>query len=144
MNVLLEPTDIEIETRTRAEMADIHPTKLRVLGPYEIAALLRQLDRERANSWLVGAKKAEERRAELMPDEHAAVNMLFEATQRLEDLGWQDAIYCPKDGSSFQVIEPGSTGFHRAHYCGEWLKGTWWIEEEADMGPSRPILWKPL
>lgn len=43
-------TDIEIETRTRAEMADNQPTKLRVLGPYEIAALLRQLDRERADA----------------------------------------------------------------------------------------------
>jgi hypothetical protein len=43
-------TDVEIETRTRAEMADNQPTKLRVLGPYEIAALLRQLDRERADA----------------------------------------------------------------------------------------------
>jgi hypothetical protein len=43
-------TDAEIETRIREEMAGFQPIKLRVLGPYEIAALLRLLDRERGRN----------------------------------------------------------------------------------------------
>ncbi len=87
---------------------------------------------------------SDKRRKEEMPDEKAAVHRMQDAWTRLKDLGWNDACYCPKDGSSFQVIEPGSTGFHRCHYRGEWPNGKWWIEEDHDLFPSRPILWKPL
>ena len=60
----------------------------------------------------------------------------------MKRLGWNDAIYCPKDGSLFLVIEPGSTGRHVAHYDGEWPKGTWWVHEAGDLWPSRPCLFK--
>lgn len=102
------------------------------------------LTRGEAEELWEAADKNDKRRKEEMPDETAAVRKMFDAWQRLKDLGWNDACYCPKDGSSFLVIEPGSTGFHRAHYSGEWPKGTWWIEEDHDLSPSRPILWKPL
>ena len=86
----------------------------------------------------------EARRKELMPDEDAAIRMLFDAYTRLKDFGWRDAIYCPKDGTEFKVIEAGSTGKHDCIYQGDWPDGTWWIVEDGDLWPSRPILWKPM
>lgn len=75
--------------------------------------------------------------------EKAALAKMFEGWYELKRLGWNDAIYCPKDGSTFLVIEPGSTGIHKAHYEGEWPKGRWWVHEAGDLWPSRPCLWKP-
>ncbi len=40
-------TDDEIEIRVRREMVMFAPIKLRIPGPYEIIALLRQLDKLR-------------------------------------------------------------------------------------------------
>jgi hypothetical protein len=54
-----------------------------------------------------------------MPTEQDAINVLNSAYERLKEFDWNDPIYCPKDGSSFDVIEAGSTGIHRAHYQGE-------------------------
>lgn len=84
----------------------------------------------------------EEKRAKDMPDEKAALGVLFEAYKRLEELGWSNAVYCPKDGSMFNAIEAGSTGIHTASYQGEWPKGSWWIHDDGDMSPSYPILYK--
>lgn len=61
---------------------------------------------------------------------------------RLKELGWQEAEYCPKDGSEFKAIEVGSTGIHDCVYLGDWPKGGWWVHD-GDTYPSRPILWKP-
>lgn len=77
-----------------------------------------------------------------MPTERDAINVMFEAWQRLKELGWNEAIYCPKDGSSFDVIEPGSTGIFRAHYTGKWPTGSWWLEDHGDLWPSQPILFR--
>lgn len=78
-----------------------------------------------------------------MPTEADALRVMFAAYTRLKELGWREAIYCPKDGSSFDVIEAGSTGVHRCHYQGKWPDGSWWIEEAHDLWPSRPILYRP-
>ena len=85
-------------------------------------------------------KEDEARIAALMPDEASALRMMTDAFYRLKDFGWREAIYCPKDGSSFEVVEAGSSGIHRAHYSGEWPRGTWWIEAEGDLCPSHPVL----
>lgn len=88
------------------------------------------------------AEQATRARAERMPDVASALQVLQSAHTRLCELGWRDAIYCPKDGSSFEVIEAGSTGIHRAHYQGEWPSGSWWCEDGGDLWPSRPILFR--
>lgn len=88
----------------------------------------------------IEAKQAE--RAVRLPDEKACLSAMMEAFIRLKELGWSDAIYCPKDGSSFQVIEAGSTGIFDCHYEGAWPKGTWWVADEGDLWPSRPILFR--
>ncbi len=85
-------------------------------------------------------KKAE--REKKMPDENAALKQMFEAYTRLKELGWKEAIYCPKDGSMFSSIEAGSTGIHRTSYDGKWPTGRWW-SYDGDMWPARPILWRP-
>lgn len=81
-------------------------------------------------------------RAVRLPDERSAIEAMFEAFDRLRELGWGEAIDCPKDGSSFHVIEPGSTGIHRAHYSGKWPDGSWWVEDDGDLAPSHPILYR--
>lgn len=82
-------------------------------------------------------------RAFLMPKEQDAINLLWEAWQRLRELGWREARYCPKDGQSFQVIEPGSTGIFEAHYEGKWPDGHYMARDGGDSCPSDPILYKP-
>lgn len=89
------------------------------------------------------ADEAKAARAEEMPDTEAALAVLHRAYVRLKELGWSDAIYCPKDGTLFLAIEAGSTGQHQCHYGGEWPDGIWWIDD-GDTWPSRPILWRPI
>lgn len=100
------------------------------------------LTRAEADAILAQAQEAEERRAADMPDAQAALLVLFGAWQRLKELGWREAIYCPKDGSTFLVVEAGSTGIHECIYQGEWPTGSWWIASDGDLYPSRPILFK--
>jgi hypothetical protein len=77
-----------------------------------------------------------------MPTEKEALRAMFNAYQRMRELGWREAIYCPKDGTPFQVVEAGSTGIHECSYSGEWPKGTWWIHADGDVWPSHPILYR--
>ena len=80
-----------------------------------------------------------------MPTERAAIDALWHAYQRLKELGWREAMYCPKDGSTFNAIEAGSTGIHICHYDGKWPTGHWWLHDhDGDLSPSRPIMFKPL
>lgn len=81
-------------------------------------------------------------RQNMMPDERSAIITMFSAWLRLKELGWREAQYCPKDGSCFEVIEPGSTGIFRSHYSGEWPDGSWWIEDGGDLWPANPILFR--
>jgi len=72
------------------------------------------------------------------------LNQMHDAFEGLKANGWKEAIYCPKDGSSFLAVEAGSTGVFRCHYEGVWPHGHWWLEDNGDLWPSRPILWKPI
>lgn len=101
------------------------------------------LTRAEADALWQRVKEDKARRDALMPDEEAARKLFFEAWLRLKDFGWREACYCPKDGSTFHVIEPGSTGVFSCHYEGEWPKGSWWIHcGDGDIAPSRPVLFK--
>ena len=103
------------------------------------------LTRAEADAIWERCKAAEAKRAADMPTVTEAIHALHDAYTRLKELGWREAIYCPKDRTVFEVIEPGSTGIHKCHYEGEWPKGSWWINtEDGDLSPSRPILFRPL
>lgn len=81
-------------------------------------------------------------RLQHMPTEQDALRALGQAYARLQELGWREAIYCPKDGTVFEVIEAGSTGIHDCRYEGTWPKGSWWVIAAGDLWPSRPILFR--
>jgi hypothetical protein len=100
------------------------------------------LRRSEANAIIAASDEAKARRAERMPDEQSAINAMFEAWLRLKELGWNDAVYCPKDGTTFDAIEAGSTGIHQCRYDGDWPKGSWWILGDGDLWPSRPVLFR--
>jgi len=96
-----------------------------------------------AEALWAASEAAREKRAADMPDEKSAIAMFFEAWLRLKELGWKEAQYCPKDGTSFDAIEAGSTGIHRCHYQGQWATGSYWVEAHSDLFPSRPVLYRP-
>lgn len=101
------------------------------------------LRRSEAEALLAACDADKARRAAAMPSEADAINMLWQAYQRLRELGWREAMYCPKDGREFSAIEAGSSGVHRCHYSGEWPSGRYWISD-GDLWPSHPILFKSL
>jgi hypothetical protein len=101
------------------------------------------MDKQQIEELLRLANLSRDKRAELMPDEESALRLMFEAYQRLKELGWKEIDYCPKDGSVFRSISAGSTGIHPAQYEGKWPDGHWWLHEAGDLWPGRPILWKP-
>ena len=100
------------------------------------------LHQSEANAIIAAVEASKEKRKLLMPDEQTAIRMMFDAYMRLKELGWNDAIYCPKDGTEFHAIEPGSTGIHDCRYDGEWPDGRWWIIGDGDLYPSRPVLFR--
>lgn len=97
---------------------------------------------DEAQAMLDAFEAARVKRAEAMPTERDAINAMWEGWYRLKELGWKEAMYCPKDGSTFDAIEAGSTGIHRCHYQGEWPTGTYWVQGDSDLWPSRPILFR--
>lgn len=66
-------------------------------GPVECAA-----DQWEALTSAGDAEKAA--RAALVPTEQDAINLMHDCWIRLKELGWNAAIYCPKDGSEFDAI----------------------------------------
>lgn len=100
------------------------------------------LTKEQAAELWQRCEEAQKDRAARMPDEETALRVLQDAYQRLKELGWREAIYCPKDRSLFEVIEVGSTGVHDCYYEGRWPDGSWWIVGDGDLWPSRPILFR--
>lgn len=94
--------------------------------------------RAEARELLAAVDRDKRRRESAMPSERDAIVMMWQAYQRLRELGWREAIYCPKDGTWFQAIEPGSTGQHLCYYDGDWPNGRW---TDGDYG-LRPCLFK--
>lgn len=80
-----------------------------------------------------------------LPDPEArALARMTEAYRDLTKMGWAGAIYCPKDGTVFLSIEPGTAMPMRTVYHGEWPRGGWWELDSGDAYPVHPCLWKPL
>jgi hypothetical protein len=83
-------------------------------------------------------------RAARMPDEKSALNAMFEAFDRLREIGWREGMYAPKDGTMFQIIEGGSTGIFECSYSGEWPNGYWitYADGETYCSSSAPLLYR--
>lgn len=89
------------------------------------------------------------RRAELMPDEQAAIGMLYEAYTRLKELGWKNSMHCPVDGKEYRMLEAGcaaaGVGHREIKRCGNCKAeaGKWfWMHDAGDWWPANPILFK--
>ncbi len=103
----------------------------------EVRALFKQLMKE--------AEEQKNHRAMQMPTEMDAVRQIYGAFQRLKDLGWKEAVYCPKDGTAFKAIEAGCLGIQtRCTYEGELPHGCIFSHDEHDSWPSRAILFKRI
>ena len=102
------------------------------------------MTRAEADALWESAEAEKNRRATQMPDEHVAIRAMWDAWYRLKELGWQEAMYCPKDGTKFKVIENGSTGIFDCVYEGKWPEGYWTTFDEHDSYPSSiaPALFK--
>lgn len=75
-------------------------------------------------------------------DEAECLRSLVHIKLRLEELGWRDIIYCPTDGTHFLAIEFGVPVPGVCFYDGEWPHGRWWMVEQGDLFPAKPIMWK--
>jgi hypothetical protein len=101
-----------------------------------------RLTAEEAQALWDEAERQQTERAARLPDEAACLRAMCDAFHRLKELGWREAMYCPKDGSEFDVIEAGSSGIHRCHYMGDWPDGHWYVSDGGDLWPSTPILFR--
>lgn len=97
---------------------------------------------EQANEIMRSLEEMKKLRVDQMPTQEAALDVLMAAYTRLKDLGWKEIIYHPKDGSTFEVIEPGSTGVFLCQYWESPTRGSFWIMEDG-VSPSHPVLWRP-
>lgn len=86
--------------------------------------------------------ESKRRRAELMPTEKDAAKLMWDAWYRLKELGWREAMYGPTN-TPVMVVEPGSSGIHKAVRNEPWPEKTWW-SCDSDMSPMNPCLFKPL
>lgn len=101
------------------------------------------LTQEQANALWEGAKRAIAERKTRYPDSATAIKTLFDARQALiDDHGWKEGQYCPKDGSFFAVITPGSTGIFSGYYLGEWPDGDVLVGDE--LTHPKAIFFKPI
>jgi len=101
------------------------------------------LTKEEAEAIWAKAKAEHDALKQAIPDERSALRAMMDGYVRLKEMGWNDIIYCPKDGSWFDSISAGSTGIHPCKYEGKWPNGSWWIADGGDIWPGRPILWRP-
>lgn len=106
------------------------------------------LRRSEADAIMESVHKADEKRKADYPDERAAINAIFQAYERLRELGWREAMYMPPDGSVHQALEMGSTGIHRC-YCtyrkqGDQLSGRWYWTPDDGICPMSPYLFKKI
>ena len=70
-----------------------------------------------------------------------AARAMWDARYRLKELGWRDAVYCPRDGRALMFVEPGSAGIHEGH-CDD--QGQVWLHSHGDLWPSKPVLYREL
>ena len=83
-------------------------------------------------------------RAMAMPTEESAMKAMYQAYQRLKELGWKDSMYCPKYGERSMYLVCGCTQTAPGAYHGEWPTGCWFLEDAGDLWPSMPVLFREI
>lgn len=82
------------------------------------------------------AQKTE--RAEQLPGEQDCIRVMVQARLRLQELGWSDITYAPKDGTYFESITAGFAG--PADCCH--LGSGFFIAEGGDLWPAKPMMYR--
>lgn len=105
------------------------------------------LTKKEADELLERVSETKRRRAATYPTTEHCIRAIFDACQRLEELGWKRAEYAFPDRKEKFTISLGSTGIHKA-YCeartsppisnGNW----WWHRSEGDLWPHDPIYYR--
>lgn len=90
------------------------------------------------------ANEQKRKRADQIPDVHECLRLMMQVHLRLKEMGWNEPIYAPKDGTTFEVLTFGSTGIFKCRYLGEWPKGGFFVEDGGDLWPSDPIAYRLL
>lgn len=93
---------------------------------------------------LAAIKRHKHNRAKVMPNEDAALRVMFAAYTRLKELGFRDIIGAPKDGSKIEIVESGSTGIHIASYTGEWPHGSYESFDGHESWAINPCLFRRM
>lgn len=81
-------------------------------------------------------ERSKAERAEQFPEFKDCLQMMLKIKERLRDFGWNDGIHAPKNGTTFEVIEWGSTGVFDCSYSGDWPEGHWVTCDGHDLYPS--------
>ena len=100
----------------------------------------REMSQEEANQIMVNVDAADDRRRKEIPDVFSALSKMLDIMQRMQEFGWRDAIYCPKDGSHFALIHYQSSGIFFGCYIGEWPTGD--IHYQDCVSPPEDMWWK--
>jgi hypothetical protein len=88
----------------------------------------------------VAVIRANINRANLMPTQYDALAIMCQAHERLRDLGWREGMYAPKDGTTFETVQAGSTGVHDCYYSPD---GYWnFIDNDVYPSKSAPLLYR--
>ncbi len=100
-----------------------------------------EVSQEVFENLLAEIEESKAKRAEKMPTENDAFKQMFEAYQRLQELGWKDAMYAPRGGGDrFESYYPGSTAKAKDTHRDE--QGRFWVFEAGDIWPAMPALIK--
>ncbi len=104
---------------------------------------IREVSQEEWDAMIAGIDAEKAARAAKMPTETDALKQMHEAWTRLKELGFGDARHAPKN-ETVQVIEIGSTGIHEGYRDETSDSCLFWLHDDGDLWPSRPILWRKL
>lgn len=74
------------------------------------------LTSDQAKDLWQACETAQAKLVEKLPDTAACLSALCSAQSRLQQLGWRNGRYCPRDGSEFAVCEIGSTGMWKGFW----------------------------
>lgn len=96
------------------------------------------MSKEEYDAIIEASEAHEAKMAALMPDTESAVQMLYNAYERLKAFGWRPMMYAPK-GDVAETICVGSTGI----FAAQWLGNGWFVEDGGDLWPDDPILYRP-
>lgn len=100
---------------------------------------VQHVNAEQWDQMMAAFERADQWRADQIPDEAAALNVMMECWKRLKEMGWRESMYCPRDGAPVEFIEAGSTGIHKG-----WRDDTYFWIDDGDQWPSKtgPILFR--